>query len=56
MPLAVLGRWRATTMPATRTRAPWSMAGRSWLERQSSGRSGRSRPSGWSLRVTLVVA
>ena len=53
-PFAVAGRWRATTIPATRTVDPLRVRSRSALVRISAGRPGRISSIGCSRSVTLV--
>ena len=54
-PFAVAGRWRATTIPATRTRLPCPISARPALSATSGPRPGRIRLSGCSPRVIPVV-
>ena len=56
MPLAVPGRWRATTSPPIRTRSSWRMVSRSRQETVPSGSSARSSAIGWRPSVSPVVA
>ena len=56
-PLAVPGRWRATTNPPMLTAAPWRMASRSALVTVPRAfRPGRNRRSGWRWTVRPMVA
>ena len=54
-PLAVAGRWRATTIPATFTRAPSRVRAMSLLESTSLGRLARISSIGCLPRVIPVV-
>ena len=56
-PLAVPGRWRATTRPPTRTRVPCAIVPRSALvDRPARGSPARSSASGCAVVVSPVVA